>query len=71
MVNAVDTSVIWKIPRGALEAAVETFPADKEKLKQVEESVKYNRITRAVLFFTNWNLFTYEKWILGESKMVH
>ena len=28
-------------------------------------------LSRAVLFFTNWNLFTYEKWILGESKMVH
>ena len=26
---------------------------------------------RAVFLFTNWTLFTYEKWIIGKSKMVH
>ena len=34
-------------------------------------AVWYEKEDKAVFFLTKWYLITYEKWILGKSKMVH
>ena len=38
----------------------------------LEPSQKFSlKIPMAVFFLMNWSRITYEKWILGESEMVH